>query len=54
MIYFNLRCYNNHQFDAWFRDGDSYEKQQKMGLVSCPHCGVCEVSEALNARKLHM
>lgn len=49
MINFRLRCYNDHEFDAWFRDSQGYDEQQSQGLVSCPVCGICEVSKALTA-----
>ena len=29
MILFTLRCAHGHEFEAWFRDGDGFEAQQK-------------------------
>ncbi len=54
MICFSLRCFNGHEYDAWFRDSESYEKQQEMHLVACPQCGVCEVSKAIMAPNLKL
>ena len=43
MIIFDLICATGHTFEGWFQSQDSYEKQQANALVSCPHCGSCEV-----------
>jgi hypothetical protein len=49
MISYRLRCYNDHEFDAWFRDSQSYGEQQAQNLVACPNCGICEVNKAITA-----
>ena len=49
MILFTLRCAEGHQFEGWFRDGDTFESQQKAGEVACPHCGDAQVEKALMA-----
>lgn len=49
MICFQLKCYNGHVFDSWFRDSQSYDQQQQMNLVVCPTCGICDVSKAITA-----
>ncbi|WP_142850028.1 DUF1178 family protein [Telmatospirillum sp. J64-1] len=46
MIVFNLRCGGGHVFEAWFRDGASYEAQAAAGEVSCPSCGNRDVVKA--------
>src|SRR5438045_345999 len=50
MILFALRCASGHEFEAWFRDGDGFEAQQKAGEVACPHCGDAQVEKAVIAR----
>jgi hypothetical protein len=49
MILFTLRCAAGHQFEGWFRDGETYEVQQKAGEIACPDCGDAQVEKALMA-----
>ena len=46
MIVFNLRCANDHEFEAWFNSSATYEKQASLGTVVCPHCGDEKVVKA--------
>ncbi len=39
MIAFDLFCENDHVFEAWFKDRDTYEEQSRRGLIECPICG---------------
>ena len=39
MIKFDLKCINNHIFEASFDDSYSFEKQRKKKLIECPFCG---------------
>jgi len=39
MIVFDLRCGNDHVFEAWFRDGAAFDDQVAAGEVACPVCG---------------
>jgi hypothetical protein len=52
MILFTLRCSAGHEFEAWFRDGATYERQAKRSLIACPECGSHEVEKALMAPRL--
>ena len=49
MIRFGLVCDRDHEFEAWFRNGDDFEAQKARKLVSCPHCGSQKVEKALMA-----
>lgn len=49
MIRFRLICSQDHEFDAWFRDGAGYERQVKRHQVTCPHCGDIDVTKAVMA-----
>ena len=49
MILFDLRCTNGHAFEAWFRDGATYDQQAEAGAISCTICGDSQVSKALMA-----
>ena len=49
MILFTLRCGSGHEFEAWFRNGDGFEAQQKAAEIACPECGDTQVEKALMA-----
>ena len=49
MILFTLRCASGHEFEGWFRDGDTFEAQQKAAEIACPECGNAQVEKALMA-----
>lgn len=38
MILYELKCTNDHHFEAWFKDGNSFDKQARGGEVECPVC----------------
>lgn len=46
MISFNLRCGKEHVFEAWFKDGKSFDRQARQGKVACPFCGDAKVEKA--------
>ena len=46
MIVFNLRCANDHVFEAWFNSSDTYEKQLASEGVICPQCGDSSIVKA--------
>jgi hypothetical protein len=52
MIHYQLRCSQAHEFDGWFKDSASFEKQAKRGLIECPECGGTNVGRALMAPSL--
>jgi len=49
MIRFTLRCAAEHEFEGWFRSGDAFEAQQKVGEIACPSCGDNRIEKALMA-----
>jgi hypothetical protein len=49
MILFDLRCAEGHDFEAWFRDGATYDSQAAAGEISCAICGSTDISKALMA-----
>jgi hypothetical protein len=49
MIRFDLTCSQEHEFEAWFRDGGAYEVQAASGSLACPLCGDSEVRKAVMA-----
>lgn len=52
MILFSLRCAQTHEFEAWFRDGDSFAAQRDAGEIACPVCGDSQVEKAIMAPRL--
>ena len=46
MISFNLRCGQDHVFEAWFKDSKTFDRQAKQGKVVCPVCGDAKVEKA--------
>jgi len=38
VIILDLRCAQDHRFEAWFASAESYESQRAQQLVSCPIC----------------
>ena len=53
MIVFNLLCGAGHEFECWFRDGESYEVQAAAAEITCPHCGDTKVTKAIMAPRLN-
>ena len=49
MILFELRCSQGHEFEAWFRDGATYDHQAAAAAISCAVCGDASVTKALMA-----
>ena len=49
MIRFSLICDHDHEFEAWFRSNDDFDRQKKRGFVDCPTCGSTKVEKALMA-----
>jgi hypothetical protein len=49
MIHYQLRCGEGHEFDGWFRDSVTFDRQAQGGFVECPNCGDVKVSRALMA-----
>lgn len=46
MIVYDLACTHGHRFEGWFGSSADYEDQRTRGLLSCPTCGVSDVSKA--------
>lgn len=46
MIKFDLKCNNNHIFEAWFRSSDAYDQQVCAGEVICAVCDSVKIEKA--------
>ncbi len=49
MISFDLKCRQDHVFEAWFSDSAGFEEQRAAGDVACPVCGDADVEKSLMA-----
>lgn len=49
MIRFTLSCTRTHEFEGWFKNGATFERQTEEGAVACPVCGSTEVKKAIMA-----
>ena len=52
MILYQLKCRQDHEFEAWFLNSAAYESQQASCDVGCPFCGTTEVTKAVMAPNL--
>jgi len=52
MILYRLRCAKGHEFDSWFKDSKTYERQEKRSLIGCPSCGSAKVARAPMAPRI--
>ena len=52
MIVYQLKCSHGHGFEAWFRNGATFETQSADGDVACPMCGDTDVGKAPMAPNL--
>jgi hypothetical protein len=52
MIRYQLKCKKDHEFDAWFKDGQTCDRQLARKTIECPVCGNKTVSKALMAPRI--
>lgn len=52
MILFDLKCGQDHVFEAWFKDSATYEAQAAADEVACPVCGDTSVDKAPMAPRI--
>lgn len=52
MILFQLKCAKRHEFEAWFKDGKSFDGLAKQGKLLCPVCGNRRVEKAPMAPRI--
>ena len=48
MIVFDLKCSNNHNFEGWFKDLESFNEQHSRGMVVCPFCKNTNITRVLS------
>jgi len=52
MILFELKCGQAHTFEAWFRNGETYDRQAAEGAIACPTCGDNRIVKAPMAPRI--
>jgi hypothetical protein len=52
VICYSLRCSSDHEFEAWFKDSKTYDRQRKGRKVACPLCGDTKIVKAPMAPSL--
>jgi hypothetical protein len=52
MIRYALVCDKGHDFESWFKNSATFDKQAARGLVGCPLCGSIKVEKAIMAPRL--
>ncbi|UCH00965.1 MAG: DUF1178 family protein [Deltaproteobacteria bacterium] len=48
MIAFDLRCSNEHNFEGWFKDLESFNQQNSKGMIACPFCKGTHITRVLS------
>ncbi len=49
MILYQLKCKNDHEFEAWFQSSSAYDEQRAARKVACPECSSKAISKAIMA-----
>ena len=52
MILYRLRCSKGHEFESWFKDSKTYERQEKKSVIGCAVCGDGKVKRAIMAPRI--
>jgi len=52
MILYRLRCSHGHEFESWFKDSKTYERQEKKSLIGCAVCGDSKIARAIMAPRI--
>jgi hypothetical protein len=52
MIVYALKCAHDHEFEGWFRDAATFDRQAAAGKVVCAECGDSQVAKAPMAPRL--
>lgn len=52
MIKYSVQCSSGHQFDGWFKDSATFDKQARAKHIECPRCGDTKVSKAPMAPRI--
>ena len=49
MIKYNLKCYNDHEFESWFSNSEEFDKLKKKNLIECIYCSSKKIKKSIMA-----
>lgn len=52
MIKYQLVCDQQHEFEAWFKNSNTFDVQVAALQVECPHCGSIEIQKSVMAPRV--
>ena len=52
MIKYTLRCGQDHEFEAWFRNSSAFDHQLSEGQLACPQCADRSIEKSLMAPRI--
>ncbi|MFM9500947.1 DUF1178 family protein, partial [Streptomyces galilaeus] len=52
VILYRLSCACGHEFDSWFRNSATYDRQAAKGALTCAACGSNTVTKAMMAPRI--
>ena len=47
MMYYNLNCENNHEFESWFADSKEFENLKKKNFLDCIYCSSKNIKKSI-------
>jgi hypothetical protein len=53
VILYRLICADGHEFDAWFRNSATFDRQAAKGVLSCPNCNSDQVTKAMMSPRIN-
>lgn len=54
MIKYCMQCANDHEFEAWFASGASYDVQAAGNQIACPECDSRDVGKSIMAPNISL
>jgi hypothetical protein len=54
VIVFDLLCAAGHRFEGWFASAGDFASQRDRKLLSCPACGLAQVSKVPSATRANL
>ena len=47
MIKYNLKCFNDHEFESWFSDSIEFDNLKKKNLLECIFCSSKKINKSI-------
>lgn len=52
MIRYHLICEDDHEFESWFKDSQTFDHLEQAACLECPICGSTKVQKAIMAPRV--